>query len=132
MCDGPDPRFIHGAFTWCELLTPDLKKASTFYGSLFGWEFRDDPGTGSGPYTVIRNRGEAIGGMMKPPPQAPPQPMWGAYVAVDDVDQIAKKVPVLGGKVLMPPTDIPRVGRIAVIQDPQGAVIHAITWKHEH
>jgi hypothetical protein len=55
--------------------------------------------------------------------------MWGAYVTVADVDATAKTAEKLGGKLLMPPTDIPKVGRFCVIQDPQGAVINAITYK---
>ncbi len=55
--------------------------------------------------------------------------MWGIYVTVSDVDATAKKVGELGGKILFPPTDIPNVGRFCVIQDPQGAVISAITYK---
>jgi predicted enzyme related to lactoylglutathione lyase len=54
--------------------------------------------------------------------------MWGAYVTVDNVDTTAKAAVQLGGKLLMPPTDIPDVGRFCVIRDPQGAVISAITY----
>ena len=53
--------------------------------------------------------------------------MWGAYVTVDDADATAKTAENLGAKLLLPPTDIPKVGRFCVIQDPQGAVINAIT-----
>jgi predicted enzyme related to lactoylglutathione lyase len=56
-------------------------------------------------------------------------PMWGAYVTVDNVDLTAKTAEQLGAKLLVPPTDIPNVGRFCVIQDPQGAVINAITYK---
>jgi predicted enzyme related to lactoylglutathione lyase len=54
-------------------------------------------------------------------------PMWGVYVTVDNVDATAKTAEKLGGNILVPPTDIPDVGRSCVIQDPQGAVISAIT-----
>jgi len=55
-------------------------------------------------------------------------PMWGAYVTVDDVDATARTAEQLGAKLLVPPRDIPGVGRFCVIQDPQGAVISAITY----
>jgi hypothetical protein len=55
-------------------------------------------------------------------------PMWGAYVTVDDVDLTARTAEQLGARLLVPPTDIPNVGRFCVIQDPQGAVINAITY----
>ena len=55
-------------------------------------------------------------------------PAWGPYVTVDDVDAIAEQAEKLGGKVCIPPRDIPSVGRFTVIADPQGAVISAITY----
>ncbi len=81
-------------------------------------------------YTVVKAGSEnGIGGIMGIPPEAsgaPPQ--WGAYVTVDNVDQTARAAESLGGKIMMAPRDIPRVGRFAVIQDPQGAVISLITY----
>ena len=55
-------------------------------------------------------------------------PAWGGYVTVNDVDAVVAKVAGLGGQVLMPPTDIPTVGRFATIQDPQGATLSLITY----
>jgi uncharacterized protein len=63
------------------------------------------------------------------PPDAPPMPpAWGCYVTVDDVDATLEKCAALGGKVLVPPMDVPTVGRMAVIQDPQGATLSVITY----
>ena len=56
------------------------------------------------------------------------RPTWVPYVTVADVDALVKKVVSLGGKVHMPPTDIPTVGRFAVIKDPQGATLNVITY----
>ena len=55
-------------------------------------------------------------------------PNWGTYITVDDVDAIVKKVKALGGKVLLEPQDIPDVGRMATIQDLQGAVLMVMTY----
>ena len=66
---------------------------------------------------------------LKTPPDAGAMPpAWGCYVTVDDVDAIAERVPGLGGKVFVPPMDIPGVGRFTVIADPQGAVLNLITY----
>jgi predicted enzyme related to lactoylglutathione lyase len=66
---------------------------------------------------------------MTVPPQAEgTPPNWGCYVTVSDVDATAAKAEELGGKILMPPTDIPNVGRFSVLQDPKGAVISEITY----
>lgn len=118
----------HGAFSWSELMTGDPKAATEFYGSLFGWKF-ETMDMGQGPYHVVKIGDASLGGIMKPPPDAgamPPQ--WGCYVTVDDIDATAKKTTQLGGKVLAGPMDIPTVGRMAVLQDPQGAVINAISY----
>ena len=54
--------------------------------------------------------------------------MWGCYVTVDDVDTTLAKVRSLGGSVLMEPMEVKGVGRMAVIQDPQGAALSVITY----
>jgi len=79
-------------------------------------------------YTIVKVGEEGRGGIMSTPPQAEGSPPnWGVYVTVDDVDATARKAEGLGGKILVPPTDIPNVRRFSVLQDPQGAVISAIT-----
>jgi hypothetical protein len=125
-----DEQFLkHGAFSWSELLTTDVEAAKAFYTKLFGWSTKDMPMEGMN-YTVVGAAGKDVGGIMKIPPHAQGMPpSWGCYVTVDDVDAIAKMAQELGGKVLMGPQDIPGVGRFCVIQDPQGAVISAITYK---
>ena len=117
-----------GAFSWCELMTTDPTAASTFYGELFGWKL-ETINMGM-PYHVVKVGESAIGGIMGMPPNAAPgmPPSWMAYVTVADVDALVKRVATLGGKVHMPPTDIPNVGRFAVIQDPQGAFLNVITY----
>jgi predicted enzyme related to lactoylglutathione lyase len=125
-----DERFKqHGAFSWCELMAPDTDSAKAFYTKLFGWE-TDQMGPEMGNYLVVKTGGKGIGGIMKPPPHMQGAPSaWTTYVTVDDVDATAKAAGELGGKVLVPPMDIPTVGRFTVLQDPQGAVIAAITYK---
>jgi uncharacterized protein len=118
----------HGAFSWCELMTTDLKAAEAFYVNLFGWTVADGPVEGM-EYRVMSAGGQGVGGMMTIPPDSPPMPPhWGATVTVEDVDATIAKAEALGGKVLMQPQAIPTVGRFAVIQDPQGAVVSVITY----
>jgi uncharacterized protein len=120
----------HGAFSWSELMTTDVAGAKAFYTKLFGWE-TEDMNMPDMTYTVVKAGGNGVGGIMPMPKDAPKgmPPMWGVYVTVKDVDQTAKTAEGLGAKLLVPPTDIPTVGRFCVIQDPQGAVISAITYK---
>jgi uncharacterized protein len=119
----------HGAFSWCELITTDVEAAKAFYTKLFGWN-TEEMSTPGMTYTVIKAGDKEIGGMVAVPKEAQGMPpMWGAYVTVDDVDLTARTATQLGAKLLVPPQDIPEVGRFCVIQDLQGAVINAITYK---
>jgi predicted enzyme related to lactoylglutathione lyase len=118
----------HGAFSWCELLTSDASEAKKFYGELFNWTLEPAP-IADREYTLVKAGGEQMGGIMKIPPACEGMPAnWGVYVTVDDVDASAKLAVELGGKVCMPPQDIPEVGRFCVLQDPQGAVVSIITY----
>jgi predicted enzyme related to lactoylglutathione lyase len=120
----------HGAFSWSELMTSDPEAALRFYRQLLGWTTDTMPMPG-GTYHVLKADGTAIGGVMKMSKEAAAggmPPSWGCYVTVKDVDECARQVPALGGKVLHPPTDIPSVGRFAVIADPQGAWLSVITY----
>jgi predicted enzyme related to lactoylglutathione lyase len=108
----------HGAFSWCELMTTDANAAKDFYTKLFGWTTEEMSVTPGMTYTVVKVGGKGIGGIMSMPSQAPGMPPhWACYVTVTDVDAVAKNAQQLGGKIL-----------ICVIQDPQGAVISAITY----
>jgi predicted enzyme related to lactoylglutathione lyase len=117
-----------GAFSWCELMTPNPGAATEFYAQLFGWKI--EAMNAGMPYNVVKVGDAAIGGIMGLPPGAPAAmpASWVPYVTVADVDALVKKVVSLGGKVVMPPADIPSVGRFAVITDPQGAAINVITY----
>jgi predicted enzyme related to lactoylglutathione lyase len=107
-----------GALSWVELLTNDTAKAGAFYKELFGYElspFGDD-----GTYTVFKKGETQIAGMMKAPMEGMPN-YWGLYFTTDDVDRVHDKVKAAGGQAMMEPTDMPEVGRLAVLTDAQGA-----------
>ncbi len=118
-----------GAFSWSELITSDSQSAAEFYGALFGWKLDAMP-MPEGTYNVIKVGDTATGGIMATPPGAGGMPpMWSCYVTVADVDASAKRCVELGGKVIVNPTDIPGVGRFAVILDRQGAALNIITYR---
>ena len=111
-----------GEFCWYEINTPDLEAAKKFYGDVFGWTFEEIPMDGFN-YPLLHKGGMACGGMMHmtgPQWEGVP-PHWMSYIAVDDVDASAAKVKELGGGVCVEPMDIPNVGRMAVVNDPDGA-----------
>ncbi len=119
---------LHGAFSWNELMTSDVAGAKAFYGALLGWTLTDMESS-CGSYTMAKAGDTEVAGIMAIPREAEGMsPAWGAYVTVDDVDAMPARVEALGGNVLLPPQDIPEVGRFMVMQDPQGAVLMLITY----
>jgi predicted enzyme related to lactoylglutathione lyase len=119
--EGPTPE---GVFVWDELVTTDADGAQRFYEQVFGWT-TSDMGAEYGGYRIF-NRGETgIAGLMQAPdPSIPPH--WQPYVAVEDPDATAAKAKELGGGELLEPMDVPEVGRLGVLVDPQGAAFGII------
>jgi predicted enzyme related to lactoylglutathione lyase len=109
-----------GTFSWTDLYTPDREGAKTFYGGLFGWEAEDSPLPGGGVYTMLRKDGHEVAALAAAP-QAEFPPFWGSYVTVSSADDAAARAKELGGTVLAEPFDVMQAGRMAILQDPQGA-----------
>ena len=116
-----------GALSWNELFTNDVDRAGKFYTDLFDWsaETKDMGGT---MYTVFMNGERPAAGMMainqEEMGDAPPN--WLVYFATDDTDSAADRIKSGGGQILVPPQDIPEVGRCSVAMDPQGAAFAVI------
>ena len=121
----------HGTFCWMELNSTNIEACKSFYSDLFGWKLNTSNAMGI-EYTEIGVEDKcSIGGMFQMPKEFGDAPShWMAYIAVDDVDAAATRVFDLGGKICVPPTDIPNVGRFCVINDPSGATFSVITLKH--
>lgn len=113
----------NGRFVWHELLTKDPKGAIGFYGEVVGWKtqpFGDD-----GYQMWVGSQGP-LGGVMTLPEEAEKMgapPHWMGHVQVANVDETVAQVTRLGGKIYVPPIDIPTVGRFSVVADPQGATL---------
>jgi uncharacterized protein len=113
---------IEGTVCWADLNTSDVGLAREFYSRLFGWEIKPGEKDPSG-YLHIFNRGTGIGGIPPCDPRehnAPPH--WLLYFWVRNCAAAVQKAQDLGGNVLMPSQDIPNVGSIGILKDPQGAV----------
>lgn len=111
-----------GSLGWNELISTDLDKALSFYKGLFGWKAEPTEMPGM-TYTILRQGETMVGGSMPQPQKMAGAPsLWGVYFSVADADQSTEKAVRLGAKVLNPPTDIPTIGRFAVLADPQGAM----------
>lgn len=116
----PEP----GQICWNEYLSTDPAAATSFYTALFGWKADGMAGAASG-YTILRNGTDPVAGLTNTPMPGIPS-HWLAYAMVPDCDAAAKKAESLGGKVLSAPADI-IPGRLAIIADPQGAVLGLFT-----
>lgn len=121
-------RNAHGDFIWYELVTPDPEGAKTFYDAVMGWNVgppHDDIG-----YRMIGSAdGGNAGGMLTLTADMQThgaRPMWVGYIGVDDVDQSVAAIEQAGGKSVMPAFDVPEVGRIALVADPQGVPFYVM------
>jgi predicted enzyme related to lactoylglutathione lyase len=116
-------RHAQGTFVWPELGTTDPAAAKKFYGALFGWTIEDHDMGAQGTYTILKNSGRDAGALypLNPEMHKGIPPHWGSYIAVDNVDESAKKAESLGAKILMAPFDVMDKGRMAIVQDPLGA-----------
>ena len=121
-----------GVPCWVDTLQPDLDSALKFYGGLFGWAFGGpgpmQPGAGGTPgrYFVARIRSRDVAGIgSQPAVGEPAMPAWTTHVAVTSAADTAADAARLGGTVLVPPFDALPAGRMAVLQDPGGAVFCA-------
>lgn len=114
-----------GAMAWNELLTRDTATASQFYARAFGWAAEAQ--SGPMPYTIFKSGGRQVGGMMMITDEmlkamnGDVVPHWHVYFAVGDCDAAAARAASMGAKVAVPPMDVPGAGRLATLEDPQGA-----------
>jgi predicted enzyme related to lactoylglutathione lyase len=114
-----------GTFSWPELATSDQKAGVAFYRALFGWDVSESPMGPTEVYSTLQMRGKPVGAACTLRPEETKMgvpPHWNAYVTVANADESAKKAESLGAKVFAPPFDVMDYGRMAVLQDPTGAV----------
>ena len=121
---GERSEYTPGTFCWAELATSDQQAAKVFYGTLFGWGADDRP-VGDGVFYSMQLIGDkpvaAIALQPQQQREAGVPPLWNSYVSVQDADAVAARAKELGADVHAPPFDVMTAGRMAVIQDPQGA-----------
>jgi predicted enzyme related to lactoylglutathione lyase len=108
-------------FFWYELLTTDVDAAVDFYRAVVGWT-PQPMGPADMPY-VVQNVGDrGVAGITSIPPGMGNHPAWVGYIYSADVDSSVSSLEKAGGKVIRPGTDIPDIGRFAVVTDPQGTI----------
>jgi uncharacterized protein len=110
-----------GTFSWVDLTTGDGEAAKAFYGGLFGWQFEDNEIPGGGVYSLCKVDGDNVAAIS--PTTEPHPPHWNNYVTVSSADDSAARAKELGGTLIEEPFDVLEAGRMALIQDPTGAMI---------
>jgi predicted enzyme related to lactoylglutathione lyase len=116
MTDSP-----RGKVLWYELLTTDMKAAEKFYTAVVGWTVAPFDGSPQ-PYDLwMRGDGQPMGGVMAIPDGMHFPPHWAMYVGVPKLEDAVSQIERLGGKSLSPVIDVPNVGRMRTMLDPQGA-----------
>lgn len=115
--------YLPGTFCWADLSTSDQSGAKAFYASVLGWDYEDMPIGAGDVYSMARvgGRDAAAIGPLQGGPEVPSH--WNCYVAVADADASAARAAELGASLLAEPFDVLTSGRMAVVQDPQGAVV---------
>jgi predicted enzyme related to lactoylglutathione lyase len=119
---GERTEYTPGTFCWTDLGTSDADGAKSFYGELLGWDFEDMPVGDDQVYSMARVGDGSVAAVYQSS-QGPPA--WLAYVSVESADAAAERAAELGGRAIAAPFDVVEAGRMAVLQDPQGAVFAA-------
>ncbi len=108
---------------WYDLMTSDIDAAASFYEKVVGWAVQDNGMLGAENYRIFSMGTKTISGLMALP-EKNLRPSWMGYIGVDDVDAATKRVTEAGGSVPVSPREIPGVGRLSLVADPQGAVFY--------
>src|SRR5512140_2188580 len=114
-------------FVWHELETTDVKGGMAFYKAVVGW--KEQP-SDMPDYKIFGDGKAMMAGVMELPQEARAmgaRPHWLSYIAVADVDQTVRQAESLGARTFVPPMDIPKIGRFAVLADPQRVVFAVFT-----
>jgi len=118
------PEHKIGAIEWVDLTVPDAETLRDFYREVVGWEAVDHDMGGYQDFSMKRpGSDEVVAGICHARgPNAEIPPRWLVYIRVGDLDASLAACREKGGKVLLQPRDLGSYGRMAVIQDPAGAV----------
>jgi predicted enzyme related to lactoylglutathione lyase len=109
---------------WYELMTTDMQAAEKFYKNVVGWTSSPFDGAPQ-PYTMFNRSGEIpVAGLMTTPAEVNAPPFWAMYVGVPQLEQAAARIEEKGGSACSPVIEVPTVGRMQMMQDPQGAAFY--------
>jgi len=117
---------VGSTFIWHELYAPQGQPAIDFYTECLDFGSEDMDMGEMGKYRMLTKNGRGIAGVMgtsEMPDMKDVPPHWAVYLSVDDVDARLEKCKAKGAEVVVPPFDVPTVGRMTLMKDPFGAHI---------
>lgn len=116
-----EKRHAPGTPCWFDLLSPDAEAAAAFYAQVFGWTY--DVGEAEhGHYHTAMVDGRPAAGIGQREEGSQDPSAWTVHLAADDAEAMADRVTELGGSLSNGPMEVPGMGRLAIVQDPGGAV----------
>jgi predicted enzyme related to lactoylglutathione lyase len=123
---GERTSYAPGTFSWVDLNTDDIEASKAFYADLLGWTYQDIPIGDGNHYSMAQVDGHNVAAITPMPPGMEAT-HWNCYVTVEDADGTAARAKELGGTVMGEVFDVFDAGRMAIVQDPQGAVL--MVWQ---
>lgn len=120
-----------GVPVWYELIAPDADAAEAFYAEVVGWRFEQSQGGPDMDYRIAHVGEAGVAGVMQRPEGMATPNSWLVYFGVDDVDAAVAVAETAGAAVHMQPFDMPGVGRLAFLGDPQGALFYLMRGASE-
>lgn len=118
-------KFDPGFFCWAELATTDTAVAGTFYCELFGWQMHALPTDGEMSYILFTKEETPVCAMYEIDEESASEtpPYWQSFIAVEEIDAVCARAVELGGDVVMEPFEIGEEGKMALVEDPEGAFL---------
>jgi hypothetical protein len=121
----PTGQYHTGQVVWHDLVTPDVEAAKKFYGGLFGWTFQTIESNGI-EYAIAMIGPRPVAGFYRPEDKTYSAAEWLQFFSVDDVDAAVARVATAGGTMIAKPADVPQRGRLALVEDREGAAFGLI------
>ncbi len=122
--------YVPGQFCWVDLMAHDMAAAARWYCDFLGWTVQQQDTGGGPPYAQFFLDRYSVAGLGQMPDNMRAQgipPFWTSYVSVADAATAAAKLERHGGRVTVPVLDVMDAGKMAFVQDPEGA--HFALWE---
>lgn len=119
---------VDGMPYWIDLTTSDIRKSAHFYSEIMGWEI--EASEDSEDYRIARVQGLPVAGLVARPEDQNQPDSWITSFLSTDIDADCERVVELGGRVLVPVTEL-QLGLVTIVVDSAGAVFGLVQPRGE-